>query len=156
MLSIGYSLAVRDYSSELIGYHTLVRSHSADLVLELTNDTTRDLGNLTVKIVTESYIGGEKPQLFRQSDPEKVKNIPAKGMVPVEFAVWANFPGVLSVAIYVQDKQDKAVKSKRPTEVAYQELPVRYWFHVVDNIAVDTLVALNKLIKNTVPKAAKK
>lgn len=155
MLSIGYELSVPGFKVDEIGYDTLVRCNSANFQIKLTNEAQTSLYKLNVRPVIESYVGQDKPILFLQSDTKTIEQIPPKGMVPLTFSIWANCPGLVAVAIYVTDSTNKAVIAKRPEETAYKQLPVRYWFHVVDNISVEILRTL-KTLKVQQPKEKKK
>ena len=75
-----------------------------------------------------------------------VDQIPPKSMVPLTFSICAHFPGVISVAVYVTDSNNNNVMAKRQNETTYQQLPVRWWFHVVDNISIEILESLKTLV----------
>ena len=146
MISIDYDLSVKDFSSKEIGYATLVRTRPGELQIKLTNDGQMLLRKLTVRLAIETYVGQEKPQLFRWLN-QQVDEIPPKSMVPLSFRIMPIYPGLLSVAIYVTDANNNAVMAKRTTESSYEQAPVRWWFHVVDNIEIETLRALKELLK---------
>lgn len=145
MLSMEYTLTVKGFSPREIGYATLIRTMRGSLQINLTNDGQVLLGKLSVRPAIESYVGQEKPQLF-QWLKEKVIEIPPEGMVPLTFKFSPIFPGLLSVAVYVTDAANNAVMAKRATDPSYERGPVRWWFHVVDNISIETLRALKELV----------
>lgn len=145
MISINYSLVVPGFSQREIGYGTLVRSHQGKFQLTMTNDGLEYLLRLSVRPVLESYVGQEKPQLFQWQDTQVIENIPPSGMVSREFAFVPIFPGLVSVAFYVTDSANNPVMAKRKTDSSYAQAPVRWWFHVVDNISLETLRALRRL-----------
>jgi len=145
MLSIDYTLTVKGFPQKEIGYATLVRTEYGTLHVKLTNDGQVLLSKLKVRLAVESYVGQEKPQLF-QWLKEQVTDIPPQGMVPLTFRIMPVYPGLLSVAVYVTDATNNAVIAKRDTESSYERGPVRWWFHVVDNISIETLRALKGLV----------
>ncbi len=145
MISIDYTLTVRGFPAKEIGYGTLVRAQPGSLQIKLTNDEQGLLSKLDVRLAIESYVGQEKPQLFRWLK-EQVTEIPPKGMVPLTFRIWPLYPGLLSVAVYVTDAANNTVMAKRASESSYEQGPVRWWFHVVDNIEIETLRALKELV----------
>ena len=155
MLSIDYELAVPGFKVSEIGPGTLVRVNPANLQINLTNDGPRPLYKLNVRPVLESYVGLDKPILFQWSGTQIIEEIPPKSMVPLTFRIRAHYPGLVAVAIYVTDATGNTVMAKRPKETAYEQSPVRYWFHVVDNISVQTLRAL-KALAAQMPKETKK
>ena len=145
MLSIGHTLTVKDFPTKEIGYATLVRSKTGSVQINLTNDGQVPTGNLSVRLAMESYVGQEKPQLFQWRE-ERVIEIPAKGMVPLAYLIKPIFPGLISIAVYVADAVNNAVMVKRDTDTSYDQGPVRWWFHVIDNISIETLKALKELV----------
>lgn len=145
MITIDYNLVVPGFKHKDIGYLTLVRSHQGKLQLTVTNDGLVLLKGLRVRLATESYVGQEKPQLFQWSDTQVINEVPPKGMVSIEFAVQPCFPGLVSVALYVTDAANNAVMAKRKTDSSYGQAPVRWWFHVADNISLETLKVLRIL-----------
>lgn len=146
MISISYHLVVPGFSQKEIGFMTLVRSHSGKFQIDVTNDWTEPLRGLSVRPVLESYVGQEEPQLFHWADMQVIEEIPPKGMAALEFTFRPRFPGLVSVAFYVTDAAKNAVMAKRKTDSAYVQAPVRWWFHVADDISVETLRALRKLV----------
>jgi len=140
-----YDLTVKGFSLKEIGYATLVRTQSGTLHVKLTNDGQVLLSKLKVRLAVESYVGQEKPQLFQWREAQ-VTEIPPEGMVPLTFRFRPVYPGLLSVAVYVTDAVNNAVMTKRVTETSYEQGPVRWWFHVVDNISIETLRALEELV----------
>lgn len=147
MLSIDIDFSIPGYSPKEIGYYTLVRNKRADLDVQLTNDSSRAISNLNVKVLMESNIGQTKPILFKHSDPEIVDSIPSKGMVPLTFYLYPSFPGLVAISVHVTDQHNIPVKVRKADAKSYQETPVRWWFHVADDISVETLRALKKLLK---------
>jgi len=145
MLSMDYDLTIKDFSPKEIGYATLVRTEYGNLRVKLTNDGQVLLSKLKVRVVVESYVGQEKPQLFQWLD-EQITDIPPQGMVPLIFRIMPIYPGLLSAAVYVTDATNNAVIAKRGTESSYERGPVRWWFHVVDDISIETLRALKELV----------
>jgi hypothetical protein len=99
-----------------------------------------------VKPVVESYVGQDKPILFWQQDAQIIEQIAPKTMVPLTFRIWAHNPGLVAVAIHITDATNNVVMAKRQNETAYEQAPVRWWFHVVDNISVEILMALKALV----------
>ncbi len=146
MLSLGHELSVPGFSSSEIGSDTLVRAKPAIMQIKLTNDGQRSLYKLNVKPVVESYVGQDKPILFLWLDAQIIEQIAPKTMVPLTFRIRAHLPGLVAVAIHISDATNNAVMIKRQNETAYQQSPVRWWFHVVDNISVETLKALKTLV----------
>ncbi len=155
MLSIDYELAVPGFKVNEIGSGTLVRVNPANLQINVTNDGSGSLYNLSVKPVVESYVGQDEPLLFWRGGAQVIDQIASKAMVPLTFSIRTNYPGLVAVAIYVTDATGNTVMTKRPNETAYQQSPVRWWFHVVDNISVQTLRALRALAAQK-PKETKK
>lgn len=144
MLSMDFTLTVKGSSQKEIGYATLIRTQPGKLRINLTNDGQR-LGKLNVRLAVESYVGQEKPQLFQWINTQVV-TIPPKGMVPLTYEILPIFPGLISVAVYVTNAANNAVMAKRATDPHYDQGPVRWWFHVVDNISIETLRALRELV----------
>jgi hypothetical protein len=145
MISIDYTLVVPTFSPKEIGYTTMVRSHESKFKVDVTNDGLELIGGLSIRPVMESYVGQEKAHLFQWSDTQVIKEIPPKGMVSLEFKFYPIFPGLVSVALYVTDTANSAVLAKRMTDSSYEKTPVRWWFHVADNISIETLRVLKKL-----------
>lgn len=145
MISIDYTLVVPGFSQKEIGYGTLVRCYPGKFQLTVTNDGPVLLRGLSVRPALESYVGQEKPQLFQWADRQVIEDVPPQGRATIEFTVWPIFPGLVSVALYVTDAANNAVAAKRKTDSSYEQAPVRWWFHVADNISLETLRALRKL-----------
>ena len=146
MISIDYNLVVPDFRKDEISFGTLVQSYVGKFQFDVTNDGREPLSKLSARAVLESYIGQEKPQLFQWADTQVIKSIPPKEMVSIEFEFFPWFPGLVSVALYVTDAANKAVKAKRETASVYGETPVRNWFYVFDEISLKTLRALRELL----------
>lgn len=146
MLSIDYELSVPGFRREEIHYATLVRAHNANLRIEISNDGRTSLRKLNVKPVIESYVGLNKPILFLSAEEKMINEIPPKSMVPLTFSIWPNFPGVVAVAVHITDANDNAVMAKRQSETTYQKSPVRWWFHVIDDISIEILKTLKTLV----------
>lgn len=155
MLNIDYKLSVPGFKVNEIGSGTLIRAHNANLRIELVNNEQTYLRKLNVRPALESYIGQDKPILFLWSETQIIDEIPPKSMVPLTFRIWANYPGLIAIAIHVTDASNNAVMAKRPSETAYNQSPVRYWFYVVDNISIQTLRALKAVLEQK-PKETKK
>jgi hypothetical protein len=145
MLSIDYELSVPGFRENEIGSGTLVRAYRTDLQIKVTNDGQTSLYKINVTPALESYVGQDKPMLFLWLDKQIIDEIPPKSMVPLTFPIWANYPGLVAVAVYITDATGNVVKAKRQTGTAYQELPVRWWFHVIDDISIETLRVLKAL-----------
>ncbi len=146
MLSMGFELSVPGFKTKEIGHESLVRAHNANLKILLTNDGQINLTKLKVKPVIESYIGQDKPILFLSMEEKIVDQIQPKSMVPLTFGIWPHFPGAISVAVYVTDSNNNDLMAKRQNETTYQQLPVRWWFHVIDNISIEILESLKTLV----------
>ena len=146
MLSLDFELSVPRFPSSEIGFWTLVRAKPANLQVNVTNDGQRSLYKLNVKPVLESYVGQDKPILFSQYDAQTIDQIAPKSMLPLTFTIQAFFPGLVAVAINVTDANNNPIMAKRQTDTAYQQLPVRYWFHVIDNISIEILRTLKTLV----------
>lgn len=146
MISIDYKLDVTKFSVKEIGHMTLVRAYKSKFKFDVTNDGPKRLRGLNIRPVLESYVGQERPQLFQWLDTQVIEEISPKGMVPIECEFWPWYPGLVSVGLYVTDSTNKAVMAKRKTGSDYKEEPVRWWFHVADDISVETLRALKELV----------
>jgi hypothetical protein len=155
VLSIDYEISVPAFKKNEIGLGTLVRAYPADLQIKLTNDGQTSLYKLNVRPVLESYVGQDKPMLFLWSDKQVIDELPPKSMVPLNFRIWASYPGLVAVAVYITDAASNVVQAKRQTEPAYKQEPVRWWFHVIDDISIETLRALRALAERE-PKETKK
>lgn len=147
MISIDYNIVVPYFSKKVIGYGTLVRSYNGKFKFNVTNDGRVPLRKLSARAVLESYVGQEKPLLFQWADPQVIKEIPPKGTVSIEFEFVPSFPGLVSVALYVTNAANKAIKAKRKAYSSYEQAPVRWWVHVIDDISLETLMALKKLVR---------
>lgn len=147
MLSIDFDFSIPGYSRRDIGDLTLVRDKRTDIQFEITNDSNNSISNLEVAITVESYIGQAKPILFRHYDPQIVERIPRKSMVPLKIRIYPSFPGLVAVSIQVTNPHGNDVNIKKLHGKSYQPKPVRWWFHVADDIAVETLRTLKKLLK---------
>jgi len=128
MLSIDYKLSVPKFPAKEIGYGALVRAYDADLRIEVTNDGRKSLHKINVAPVLESYVGQEKPILFLRVDKQVIDELPPKATVPKTFSIFANYPGLIAVAIHITDAAGNVVKAKRQMEMTYRESPVRWWF----------------------------
>jgi hypothetical protein len=146
MISIECKVSVPGFPHKEIGYWTLVRAYENKFQFNMTNDGMGPLRGLNVRPVLESYAGQEKPLLFQWGDTKVIEVIPPKGIVPIESEFWPIFPGLVSVGLYVTDAANKAVMAKRKTDAGYAEAPVRWWFHVADDISLETLRTLRKLL----------
>ena len=140
MLSLSYVLSVPDFKEDEIGVQTLVRVHFATLQLQIVNDGQTPLRKIHVKPTVESYVGQIKPILFL-----RLEEISPKSLVSVTFNLWPNYPGLLSFAVQITDSHNNAIMAKRRDEKEYTETPVRWWFHVVENVSVEILRTLKKL-----------
>ena len=146
MLSMDYELSVPGFKTKEIGHQSLVRAHNANLKIRLTNDGQTNLRKLKVEPVVESYIGQDRPMLFLSLDEQTIDEIPPKSMISLTFRIWVNYPGLVAVAVHITDANNNAVMAKRESETTYQEQPVRWWFHVVDNVSVEILKTLRTLV----------
>jgi hypothetical protein len=155
MLSLDYELSVPGFPSSEIGGQTLVRAYPANIKIFITNDGQRSFYNLNVQSVLESYVGLDKPLLFKWSDAQILKKITPQTMVPLTFSLWTSYPGLIAVAIHITDSTNNAIMVKRQNETSYKQEPVRWWFYVVDNISIEILKAL-KALKVQQPKEKKK
>ena len=147
MLSLSYELSVAAFPRDKIGVDTLVRSYPAKFQINVTNDGETRLRNISVRPILQSYIGQEKPMLFTSLAPQTIEELPRKSTISLAFDIYPNFPGLVAIAIHTTDASAAIVKSKRQEERAYQELPVRWWFHVIDDISIETLGVLKDLAK---------
>ena len=146
MLSMDFELSVPGFKKEEIGGGTLVRAYKANLQIQLTNDGQTYLRELKVKPVIESYLGQDKPMLLFSLEEKMIKEILPKSMVPLTFSIWPNFPGLISFAVHITNIDGSDVMAKRQSETTYQEQPVRWWFHVVDDISIEILKTLKALV----------
>ena len=146
MISIDCSVNVQDSSSKEIGFWTLVRAYSGTFQFDVTNDRSKPLHRLNVRAVMESYVGQEKPQLYQWADTQVIDTIPPNNLVPIRFEFTPVCLGLVSVALYVTDAANKAVMVKRKEHSSYAEEPVRYWFHVADDILLEMLKELKILV----------
>jgi hypothetical protein len=146
MISIDYNVNTPGFPTKEIGYGTLVRAFESKFQCDVTNDGPKPLLRLNVRPVLESYVGQEKPQLYQWSNTQVIEAIPPNGMASIKFEFVPNYPGLVSVALYVTDAANKAVMTKRKTDSSYEEAPVRWWLHVIDDISLETLRELRKLM----------
>jgi hypothetical protein len=84
--------------------------------------------------------------LFQWGDTKVIEVIPPKGIVPIESEFWPIFPGLVSVGLYVTDSANKAVMAKHKAASSYEEVPVRWWFHIADDTSLEILKELRKLV----------
>lgn len=143
-VSIGCKVTVPGFAASEIG-GAFVRAYPSKLQVTLKNDGVTRLGGLSVRLVLESYVGQEKPILFQWAEKQVVEEIASKESATLEFECVPRFPGLASVACYVADAAGDAVKVKRPKDASYGEPPVRWYFHVIDDISIETLRALKRL-----------
>jgi hypothetical protein len=146
MISVSYDITVPGFSMKEIGYATLVRSYDTKVKFNVTNDRRVTLRKLSARAVLESYVGQDKPLLFSWAKPQVIKEIPPEDTVSIEFEFSPTFPGLVSVALYVTDAGNKTIKAKRKTSSNYEQAPVRWWFHVIDDISLEILMALRQLV----------
>ena len=146
MINIDCSVNVQGFSLKEIGQWTLVRTCRSTFQFDVTNDGSEPLHKLNVRAVMESYVGQEKPQLYQWADTQFIDTIPPKNLVPITFEITPVFPGVVSVALYVTEATNKAVMVKRKEHSSYAEGPVRYWFHVADDMLLEMLKELKILV----------
>jgi hypothetical protein len=112
----------------------------------VTNEGSTSVGGVTLAPVLESYIGQATPRLFSRLAPKTIKNIAPKGTAKLSFRVDPSFPGVVAVAVSLTSKDGRAIRAKRDTGDTFEAEPVRWWFHVLDDISVETLDVLRKLL----------
>ena len=146
MISIDSDVNVEGWEKKEIGFWTLVRACPNKFKFDVNNDGPESLHGLNVRPVLESYIGQEKPHLFQWLDTHVIEKIPPKDMVSIECEFWPWYPGLVSVALYVTDSNNKVVMAKRKSGSSYEETPVRWWFHVADDIQLEILRELKKLV----------
>lgn len=146
MISINCNVNVPGFPPKEIGYWTLVRTYEHEFQFDVTNDRPEPLHGLNVRPVLESYVGQEKPQLYQWADTQVIDVISPNKMVPIKSKFVPHYPGLVSVALYVTDAANKAVMAKRKTDPSYAEAPVRWWFHVVDDISLQILGTLRELV----------
>jgi len=147
MLTIDFDLSVPGFSTNEIGSLTLVREKRANFEIQITNDSQTPVSKLNVKLNLESYVGQIKPILFIRPDPQIINSIPPKSMVPLTFELYPVFPGLVAISVHVTDSSSQIIKIKRPTDKSYQNPPLRWWLHVVDNVSIETLRTLKRLVK---------
>jgi len=145
MISIDCSVNVPGLPVKEIGQWTVVRTVRSTFQFDVTNDGSKPLHRLNVRAVMESYVGQEKPQFYQWADTQVIDKIPPKNLVPIKFNFTPVFPGVVSVALYVTEADNKAVMVKRKANPSYEEGPVRYWFHVADDILLEMLKELKNI-----------
>lgn len=146
MINIECNVAVPGFSQKELGHWTLVRAYESKFRFNVTNDGRKPLRGLRVRPVLESYAGQEKPLLFQWLDTQVIEAIPEKRMAVIECELCPLYPGIASVALYVTDAANKAVMAKREGASSYDEVPVRWWFHVADDTPVEILKELRKLV----------
>ena len=146
MISIDCSVNVPSFSLKEIGPWTLVRACRGTFQFDVTNNGSKPLHRINVRAVMESYVGQEKPQLYQWADTQVIDTIPPKNLVPIIFEFTPIFLGSVSVALYVTEADNKAVMVKRKEHSSYEEAPVRYWFHVADDILLEMLKELKILV----------
>jgi hypothetical protein len=129
-----------------LGAATLLRGCPTRFNFAVTNEDSTSVEGVRVTPVLESYVGQATPLLFARLAPKTIKNIAPKETAKLSFRVHPIFPGVVAVAVSLTDKNGVAIRAKRATEETFQAQPVRWWFHVLDDISVETLDALNKLL----------
>lgn len=147
MLSLSYVLSTPGFNLKDIGHHALVRAYNADIEITFENDGQTTLRNITVQPVIESYIGQDQPKLFLTMEEITIETIPPKGIVAETFRIYPNFPGLISIAINITDTSGDIIPSKRKEEKTYDRQPVRWWFHVVDNVQIEILKTLKTLVQ---------
>lgn len=145
MLSMNYRIVMPVFNVKDIGPYTLVSGNKANLKIQVTNDSESVLRGITVRTVIESYVGQEKPQLFRWFDPKEIVELGSKETAVLEYEVIPVFPGLASIAVYCADRFNNSIMAKRKTDANYKETPVRWWFNVADHVAVQTLMVLKNL-----------
>jgi len=146
MISIDFEVNVEGWKKKEIGHWTLVRAYPNKFKIDVNNDGTNAIFGLNVRPVLESYVGQEKPHLFQWLDTQVIEKIISKGMVSIECEFWPWYPGLVSVALYLTDSNNKVVMAKRKSGSNYEETPVRWWFHVADDIPLEILRELRKLV----------
>ena len=146
MISIDVNVNVQGFPTKEIGYWTLVRAYDNEIQFEVTNDSKKPIHGLNVRPVLESYVGQEKPQLYQWADPQVIETISSNKMVPIKCIFVPHYLGLASVALYVTDADNKAVMAKRKEQSSYEEAPVRWWLHVADDISLEILSTLKKLL----------
>ena len=129
-----------------LGNFTLLRAHTTTFNFAVTNEDSTSVEGVTLTPVLEMYVGQATPILFSRLAPKTIKNIAPKGTAKLSFSVYPNFPGVVAVAVSLTNKDGIDIRAKRDTEETYEAKPVRWWFHVLDDISVETLDALKKLL----------
>ena len=147
MISVDFDIEVEDFPTKEIGYWTLVRAYEAKLKFEVTNDGGKSISGVSVRPILESYLGQEKPQLFQRYETQVIEKIPPDGKVSIEFKALPNHPGLASIALYITDSGQKAVMAKRKGKSDYQDAPLRWWLHVIDDISIDILRELKRLTR---------
>jgi len=147
MISIDCNVEVTGFPVVEIGVWTLVRAYGGKFQFDVTNEGRKPLHGLNVRAVMETYTGQEKPQLYQWAETQVIDTIPPNNLVPIRFEFTPVYPGLVSVALYVTDAANKAVMMKRKEHSSYAEAPVRYWFHVADDILVEILAKLKILVE---------
>lgn len=145
MISIDCNAGVSGFSQKQLGSWTLVRAYRSKFQFNVTNDGRKRLLGLSVRPVMESYLGQEKPFLFQWLDTQVIEAIPPKETVKIECELTPLHSGLVSVALYMTDSTNKAVMAKRKTSSSYDEAPVRWYFHVADDVSVEILKELKRL-----------
>lgn len=146
MISIDLDIDVKGFTQKEIGYWTLARAYGNEFQFKVTNDSKKTIRGLNVRPVLESYVGQEKAQLYQWSDTKVIETISPNKMVPIKCKIVPHYPGLVSVTLYVTDADNKAVMAKRKTDSSYEEAPVRWWFHVADDISLEILDTLKQLL----------
>lgn len=147
MISVNYSINVPDFPKEEVPFAMLIRAHVAKFKFDVTNDGKKTIAKINVRAVLESYVGQDKAQLFQWADTKVIQNaIPTNGMESIEFSFFPFYPGLVSVALYVTDFDNNVVEMKRKSDLNYGTGPVRWWFHVEDDISFETLMLLRRLV----------
>lgn len=146
LLSVEIGWTVPDWKQSQLGDFTLVRGYPAKFNFSVTNEDTTPVAAVTLAPVIESYVGQESPQLFQRLAPRTIKTIAPKGTSKRSFDVYPVFPGVLAVAVSLTDNDGIAIKARRDEQDNFEATPVRWWFHVLDDVSIETLVAVRELL----------
>ena len=149
MLSLDIDWEVQGLPRDLPRGHLkktrLVKDYLTKVRLTISNNGEDIARGVSVSPILESYVGQERPILFVREEERRIKDIRPNRTASLTFDIMPVFPGLVALAVEVKNTEGRFIKAKRESDRSYSEAPVRWWFHVVDNVAIETLSALQGL-----------
>ncbi len=145
-----FSVSLESNTPDLrrLGPFTLVRGYRNRFTLTISNDADTIAEAPSVSLILESYVGQQDPILFTRRAPTTLDDVEPHATATIDWDMTPHFPGLAALAVHITNHDGAAAEAKRKDDKEYAATPVRWWFHVADDISVEIRDSLAGLLKH--------